>query len=172
MADAQPAKGELRYETRALGEPIKLRGPVVTGFRRGSKMLGIPTANLPYESFKDVIHDQQAGVYFGWASVNGGEVLKTVLSIGWNPYFKNTQKTVEPYIIHKFESDFYGQELKLLICGYLRPEADFPNLESLIAAIHNDIKLGEEHLEEPGYHAFKGDPFFAEPVMVMSTPKL
>ena len=41
---------------------------------------------------------------------------------GWNPVYKNEKKTVEPYLMHEFETDFYGEDLQLVICGFLRPE--------------------------------------------------
>jgi riboflavin kinase len=34
------------------------------------------------------------GVYYGWASLDGNEVYKMVLSVGWNPFFKNTKKSM------------------------------------------------------------------------------
>jgi hypothetical protein len=30
----------------------------------------------------------------GWANVSGGEVYKVAASIGWNPFFQNTKKTL------------------------------------------------------------------------------
>ena len=35
---------------------------------------------------------------------------------------------VEPHLIHVFEEDFYGEELRFLVCGYVRPERSFPSL--------------------------------------------
>lgn len=54
------------------------------------------------------------------------------MSIGWNPYFHNSDKTIETWILHDFDKDFYGEELSLAIIGYIRPEASFPSVESLI----------------------------------------
>ena len=34
------------------------------------------------------------GVYYGWASVDGGDIHKMVMSIGWNPYYKNKTKSM------------------------------------------------------------------------------
>lgn len=49
------------------------------------------------------------GIYTGFASVgNSSEVYKMCMSIGWNPFYKNEQKTVEPWLLHTFEKDFYG----------------------------------------------------------------
>ncbi|GJZ11350.1 bifunctional riboflavin kinase/FMN phosphatase [Tanacetum coccineum] len=47
------------------------------------------------------------------------------MSIGWNPFFNNTEKTIEPWLLHKFDEDFYGEELHLVVVvGYIRPEFD------------------------------------------------
>jgi hypothetical protein len=50
--------------------PLRMEGIVIRGFRRGSKELGIPTANLPVDdSLTPWIADIKSGVYFGWASL-------------------------------------------------------------------------------------------------------
>lgn len=36
----------------------------------------------------------ETGVYFGWASVDSGDVHKAVLSIGWNPFYENKEKSM------------------------------------------------------------------------------
>mmetsp|Transcript_19188 Transcript_19188/g.32957 ORF Transcript_19188/g.32957 Transcript_19188/m.32957 type:complete len:190 (-) Transcript_19188:99-668(-) len=163
ISRAASSPSPIARETKLLDHILRLQGQVVSGFQRGSKLLGIPTANLPYESFKEAVEDARAGVYFGWARVgNREEVYKAVLSIGWNPYFKNSQKTVEPYLLHKFEQDFYGEELRLLVCGFIRTEADFPSLDELIKAIHEDIRVGGEALDLPTFKAFKNDLLFVD----------
>ncbi|GJM84733.1 hypothetical protein PR202_ga00433 [Eleusine coracana subsp. coracana] len=103
-------------------EPWFISGPVIKGFGRGSKILGIPTANLPAESFSDLASEHTSGVYFGWAGLSARGIYKMVMSIGWNPYFDNTEKTVEPWLLNDFGEFFYGEELRLAIVGYIRPE--------------------------------------------------
>jgi hypothetical protein len=51
-----------------------------------------------------------------------------VLSIGWNPFYGNKEKTVEPHLVHKFDADFYGATMRLCICGWIRPEKNFSSL--------------------------------------------
>jgi len=46
-----------------------MRGEVATGYGRGGKKLGVPTANLPESLFADSLRDVPPGVYFGWAEV-------------------------------------------------------------------------------------------------------
>ncbi|OIW20642.1 hypothetical protein TanjilG_18580 [Lupinus angustifolius] len=137
-----------------------IAGPVVKGFGRGSKVLGIPTANLSTEGYSDLLQEHPAGVYFGWAGLSARGVFKMVMSIGWNPYFNNKEKTIEPWLLHDFDEDFYGEELRLVIVGYIRPEANFPTLESLIAKIHEDRKFAERALDLPLYSRYKNDSYF------------
>jgi len=63
-------------------------------------------------------------------------------------------QTVEPHLLHDFPDDFYGEELKFLVCGYVRPEASFPSLDELVTAIHNDIAFARAALEEPEWREF------------------
>jgi riboflavin kinase len=90
--------------------PIRLSGPIVKGFGRGSAELGIPTANIPIAGLSvGGNEDVESGVYYGWAGVDvddsgkriegddgGGKggVWGMVMSIGWNPYYKNEKRSV------------------------------------------------------------------------------
>lgn len=38
--------------------------------------------------------DITTGIYYGWASVGYRDVHKMVMSIGWNPYYKNIKKSM------------------------------------------------------------------------------
>jgi riboflavin kinase len=49
------------------GQLPALCGPVSEGFGRGSRKLGIPTANLPCSLFQDQLGELPCGVYVGWA---------------------------------------------------------------------------------------------------------
>ena len=71
-----------------------------------------------------------------------------------NPFYKNERKTVEPHLLHKFEEDFYGSELRLLVTGYLRPEQNYPSLEALIKAIHLDIDTAKQALDSAEHQSF------------------
>lgn len=65
-------------------------GPVSNGYGRGSKKLGVPTANLPH--FDSEIKDSSLlnGVYFGWGYLPAdGEILACVANIGKSPTFVN-----------------------------------------------------------------------------------
>jgi len=149
--------------------PIRMVSKVVRGFGRGSRELGIPTANLSRESLESSTGDFNSlpcGIYWGFAKIKGSEetiqdtlVYNAAISIGYNPYYKNEDKTVEPHLIappndelrhasscgETLLGDFYGQEIRLSLVGFLRDEAPFEGLDKLVAAIKNDIQTSEKH---------------------------
>nr|CAH8859883.1 unnamed protein product [Trichobilharzia regenti] len=104
-------------------------GKVVHGFGRGSKQLGIPTANLEESVVDQLPATIENGIYFGWAKLSNTPVYKMVMSIGWNPYFKNVKRSMEVHILNTFEDSFYGETIKLISVKYFRPELDFPSIE-------------------------------------------
>jgi riboflavin kinase len=53
---------------------------------------------LPADNFSDVVSEHTSGVYFGWAGLSTRGIYKMVMSIGWNPYFDNTEKTVVSFL--------------------------------------------------------------------------
>ncbi|OAK96745.1 riboflavin kinase [Phaeosphaeriaceae sp. SRC1lsM3a] len=190
--------------------PLKLRGPVIKGFGRGSKELGIPTANIPLSGLSIGGHDDlDSGIYYGWctldhssisasttnaaqeasngtsatneepekssnhavadleypstsqpaadATTSTSVVYPTVLSIGYNPYYKNTHRSIEIHILANFPADFYGATLSLLILGFIRPEYDYVSKDALVEDIREDIRIAQRSLEREAYRAWKGD---------------
>merc|ERR1719230_581908 len=135
----------------------RLSAKVVHGFGRGSKLLGFPTANMEVKwdlendperltpEEQDILsfaRTCEAGIYYAWAQVANGPdkgVYKTAMSVGWNPTFTDVKaKTIEPWILHDFEKDFYDCELRLIICGFVRKELKFDTFENLVVAIRED----------------------------------
>eukprot|EP00250_Pteridium_aquilinum_P020769 c2493_g1_i1 orf=116-1414(+) len=145
-------------------EPWYVGGPVIKGFGRGSKVLGIPTANLPTTAISSILSDCVCGIYLGWAGLSNRGVFKMVMSVGWNPYFDNTEKTVEPWLLHEFPEDFYGEELRLVVVGYIRPEANFPSLQALVERIHEDGRIAKCALDAPPYSEYQNDLFLTTPL--------
>ncbi|ODV87935.1 hypothetical protein CANARDRAFT_228347 [[Candida] arabinofermentans NRRL YB-2248] len=82
-------------------------------------------------------------------------ILPMVMSLGWNPFFKNEKKACEIHIMHDFKSDFYGCSLSFNILGYLRPELDYVSVELLIKDIQTDIKIALDHLKLEEYNSCK-----------------
>ncbi|VDP70556.1 unnamed protein product [Echinostoma caproni] len=111
------------------------KGRVVHGFGRGSKKLGIPTANLEDAVVARLPASVNTGIYFGWARIDNGPIYKAVVSIGWNPYFKNSKRSFEAHLLHKFEEDFYDSQLQLNILKYHRAEKNFESLGTYLLTL-------------------------------------
>ncbi|CAF0864859.1 unnamed protein product [Brachionus calyciflorus] len=153
----------LKDSNNSMKFPYFATGCVVKGFGRGSKQLGIPTANYPEDVVDKLPSAFDNGVYYGWAQVDDGPVYKMVMSIGNNPYYNNEKKTMETYVINEFENDFYGSNLKTIMLGHLRPMTSFKNLDELITAIKKDIADAKELLEKPEENMYKSHQFFNNP---------
>lgn len=50
--------------------------------------------------------------------------------------------------MNQFEKDFYGEEIKAVAVGYIRPELDFISLEDLTKAIKDDVSFSEQKCQE------------------------
>ncbi|CDS11096.1 hypothetical protein LRAMOSA03360 [Lichtheimia ramosa] len=142
--------------------PHKISGKVVSGFGRGSKELGIPTANLSDEALEAMCTEFTSGVYYGWAQIGaaGSQVYPMVMSLGWNPYYKNEKRSGEVHIIHEFPEDFYGIDIRVIVLGYVRPEQNYPSLDALITDIRTDVEVAKKSLQRPSYLEYKQDPLF------------
>ena len=124
-----------------------MRGPVATGYGRGGKKLGVPTANLPQSLFKDSLANVKPGVYCGWASVDHEDgktaTCKAVVNVGYSPTFvgeENREKIVEAHLMGYEGGDFYDSEMRLVLSGFQRGEKKFPSFPDLVAAINQDIQ--------------------------------
>ncbi|ODV62936.1 riboflavin kinase, partial [Ascoidea rubescens DSM 1968] len=80
--------------------------------------------------------------------------LPQVMSVGYNPFYGNQEKSCEIHIIHNFKTDFYGAIIQFNILGYIRPELDFVNVQALIDDINLDIKSALEVLKKEEYKKY------------------
>ena len=127
------AEGDVRAASQLLGRPHRIEGIVVRGDQRG-RLLGYPTANLQPTPFAAVPAD---GVYAGWL-VHRGERLPAAISIGTNPTFEGTQRRIESFVLDA-NIDLYGAHIGVEFVERLRATEKFDSLETLIAAIDNDV---------------------------------
>ncbi|KAF1813452.1 riboflavin kinase [Eremomyces bilateralis CBS 781.70] len=151
--------------------PLRIRGPVIKGFGRGSKELGIPTANIPISGLAiDGNSEIAKGVYYGWAGLDFvcsntptdtlatsvpsspvAQIHPAVLSIGNNPFYNNERLSCEVHLLHGFKSDFYGARMSLMVLGYIRPEYDYEGLDALIEDIKTDVEVARRSLAREDY---------------------
>lgn len=128
------AEGDLGRADRLLGDVgYEIRGPVELGAGRGHG-LGFPTANVrPPEKLlpKD-------GVYSAVARYDGRD-HSALVSIGTNPQFGGTQRTVEAWL-RDFHDTIYGRELALRDFRYVREQKLFAGVDELIVQMQHDLE--------------------------------
>lgn len=88
----------------------------------------------------------------------GAELGANALT-GYNPFYKNSQRSIEIHILHTFREDFYGATLSLIILGYIRPEYDYVSKEALVEDIREDIRISQRSLDREAYLKYKDDPW-------------
>ncbi|KAJ1625900.1 hypothetical protein T492DRAFT_1036553 [Pavlovales sp. CCMP2436] len=155
-----------------LAQVLLMRGEVSRGYGRGSAQLGVPTANLREDEFAGALAAVPAGVYCGWAAVEGAAerggpaIHRAVVNVGYSPTFagaENACKIVEAHLMAEegrgFAADFYGRPMRLLLCAFLRPEHKFGSFPLLVGAINKDISESARILAEEPCAAFARDPF-------------
>lgn len=155
-ARASIATGDVVGARGILGRPHMLSGTVETGAQRG-RTLGFPTANLP----RTPCMLPPNGVYAALVDVEKGETPialgHAVLNIGIRPSL--TEPTPAPltevHIIGASNNlDLYGQNLRVHLVHFLRPERRFDGLPALTAQIAADTAqasalLGAEFSTRP-----------------------
>ncbi len=133
------AAGDMRRAAIMLGRPHFLRGPVVTGRRRG-RTIGFPTANI--ESRTECLPPD--GVYATRIVLSDG-AFASITNIGMRPTFAEPERSIEAHIFD-FNRDIYGHEVKLEIIERIRPERKFASGQELAAQIASDLKRAKEIL--------------------------
>ena len=117
-----------------------VKGEVVHGFGRGSKLLGFPTANLSLNFYDSFFLGLPEGIYYGYSILNNIK-YKAVMSIGLNPTFNTTKKTFEVYLIDYSGDDFYGEELEVNIVDFIRESIKCRDIEELKEWIKKDVQI-------------------------------
>ncbi|GAA4855144.1 bifunctional riboflavin kinase/FAD synthetase [Saccharopolyspora cebuensis] len=144
--------GDVTAAAAALGRDHRLEGIVVRGAGRGGAELGFPTANLSTPPHAAIPAD---GVYAAWfthrrrGSAERGETYPAAVSVGSNPTFSGTERTVEAYVLD-VAADFYGEHVDLDFVRRLRPMVRFDGVEQLIAQMHDDVERTRRVLADEG----------------------
>lgn len=133
------AEGDVAGAAEILGRPHRVEGIVVRGAQRGREM-GFPTANVETLPHTAIPAD---GVYAGWLNANG-EMMPAAISVGTNPQFDGTERTVEAYAIDRVGLDLYGLHVSVDFLAYVRGMAKFDSLDDLLVAIAADVKRASE----------------------------
>lgn len=125
--------GNVELADELLGGSYVLRGRVSIGAGRGHD-LGFPTANIEAPPGKLIPAE---GVYRCTARYDGRDYA-ALLSIGTNPTFNGTARTVEVWL-RDFERTIYGEEVALRDLRFLREQRRFDNAEALLEQMRADV---------------------------------
>ncbi|MFI9490460.1 MULTISPECIES: bifunctional riboflavin kinase/FAD synthetase [Streptomyces] len=129
------AAGDVEGAAEILGRPHRVEGVVVRGAQRG-RALGFPTANVETLPHTAIPAD---GVYAGWLTVEG-EAMPAAISVGTNPQFDATERTVEAYAIDRVGLDLYGLHVAVDFLAYVRGMLKFDSVDDLLVAMAADVK--------------------------------
>jgi riboflavin kinase len=80
-----------------------------------------------------------------------------VMSIGYNPFYKNEVRSAEVHVLHRFEKDFYGCVMRVSILGFIRKERDYESLEELVRDIECDCRVAGRSLGRVGWGVKGGE---------------
>ncbi|WKX72902.1 bifunctional riboflavin kinase/FAD synthetase [Streptomyces sp. XD-27] len=137
------AEGDVAGAMEVLGRPHRVEGVVVRGAQRGRE-LGYPTANVETLPHTAIPAD---GVYAGWLTA-AGEKMPAAISVGTNPQFNGTERTVEAYAIDRVGLDLYGLHVAVDFLAYLRGQEKFDSIEALLERMAIDVKRAADLVEE------------------------
>lgn len=137
-------KGDLRIVTLSLGRTYFIDGRVETGRRLGRK-IGFPTVNV--DPANELYPD--GGVYVTTCRFESFDrSFESVTNIGVRPtLYENYARTIESHILD-FDSNVYGDTVRLYFHRLLRREQQFRSALELTNQIRADIARSREYFRE------------------------
>ena len=129
--------GKIPFANTLLGRRFSISGKVIHGDARG-RTIGFPTVN---QLLDPEIVTPLFGVYATAVTV-GGRMYPAVTNIGIRPTFLLKKPMSETNIIG-FEGDLYGDDIRVELLSFLRPETGFDGIDQLKAAIANDAEAAK-----------------------------
>jgi riboflavin kinase/FMN adenylyltransferase len=118
---------------KMLTQPYRIRGMVIHGVGRGSK-LGYPTANLGQV---DTLLPCE-GIYAGRALVDG-QFWPAAISVGGNPTFGEGELKIEAYLIG-YCGSLYDRTIEVDFLSRLRDIERFSSVDALVAQLDRDVE--------------------------------
>lgn len=125
--------GKIKKAREILARPYALRGRVVKGSQRGSK-LGYPTANI---ELLDNYIIPKSGVYASSTIIDDQNFL-SLTNIGYNPTFNGENLKIENHILN-FKKNIYGQSIEIQFLDFIREDIKFKTAQELIKQIELDV---------------------------------
>lgn len=129
--------GEMERAAAMLGSAYYLEGTVEHGRRLG-RTIGMPTANVipPPEKLLP-----PNGVYYSRVHCMGKE-YRSITNIGCKPTVSDENVMGAESYLYDFTGDIYGQDIKVELLSFRRPEMKFESVEALKKQMRADIEAG------------------------------
>lgn len=127
--------GQLEEANSELGYTYQTSGVIVHGEKRGSALLGYPTANVETTS-KELLPG--VGIYVVEILVNN-QWHQGMASIGRNVTFGDNHPVTCEVFILDFDRMIYGESVQVKWHHYLRGEVKFDGIDGLIAQLDEDL---------------------------------
>ncbi len=127
--------GSIRVANELLGRYYSFQGLVKKGRQLG-RTIGFPTANVNVSKKYKLI--PELGVY-AVKVILRNKIFKGVMNIGNRPTVDGIGITQEVHILD-FEDDIYGENLKVEVVDFIRPEMKFDGVNELIEQIKLDCE--------------------------------
>lgn len=132
--------GNVQRAAKMLGRPFSIVMPVVFGKQLG-RTINFPTANQNFPKGSVI---PKIGIYATRCTDLDGKQYIGVTNVGVRPTVDNNGVVnAETYILD-FNSDIYGQNLKIEFIAYLRDEKKHSSLSELSDSISNDAKIARD----------------------------
>ncbi len=127
--------GNVAQFARIMGRRYSYCLEVVSGQRLGRR-LGFPTVNQNMPAY---LHLPRFGVYASVVRTPDGVVRSGVTNIGVRPTVGSCQPLSETWIMD-YSADIYGQNLRVELVDFIRPEQRFGSLDALRQAIEENAE--------------------------------
>ncbi len=135
---------DVETAARLLGNYFTLTGKVVKGQQIGAT-LGYPTANLEIKESAKLFPPD--GIYACFVK-HDTERMPGMLYIGKRPTLKKYQNRTVEVNIFDFKKSIYEDELAVELVQFIRPDAEFKDLEALKSQISKDQAAAELILQK------------------------
>lgn len=125
--------GDCQTATRLLTRPFAIEGIVQHGAKLG-RTIGYPTANIILGNYLR----PRYGIYAVHVRLADGRIVGGAANIGIRPSFDPPIELLEVFIFD-FDEQLYDQMIEVELIAFLRPEAKFDDLDSLVVQMDKDI---------------------------------
>ncbi len=139
------AEGDTARAASILGRPWEIRGRVARGEQLG-RTLGFPTANIPLGDHlapRLGVYAVRAGIEDGMGGVTWHD---GAASLGLRPTVNPVPAPLLEVFLFDVAGDLYGKRLRVQLVSFLRAEAKFDSLETMVAQMHGDCRAAREAL--------------------------